>query len=171
MKICTICKELLPFQDFSKNKSHKKDGLSPQCRKCRKKIDFRYANTENGALGILYSAIRRKIRNPRYNDFSEEEKNRHRCYMTKEQFLKKWEEHKLRYGYKCALSEENIIFKRTNHKDSVKNDGVSVDRLNPEIGYTEDNIIFVSNRVNNMKGAVTKELCVAILKAYEERNW
>ena len=45
-----------------------------------------------------------------------------------------------------------------------------MDRLNPEIGYTKENIIFVSNKVNNMKNAVTKELCVAIVKAHEERG-
>ena len=171
MKICSICKELLPFQDFNKNKWHKKDGLSTYCKKCRKKVDFKYANTEKGALTVLYTSIARKIKNPRYINFSEQEKDRHRCHITKEQFLKKWAEHRLKYGYKCALSGEDIVFKRTSHKDSVKNNGVSVDRLNPKIGYTEDNIIFVSNKTNNLKGAVTKELCIAILKAYEERNW
>ena len=170
MKTCAICKKSLPLNDFDKNKWYKKDGLSTHCKKCRKEADLKYANTEKGALSVLYISMVRKIKNPRYINFSEEEKNRHRCHMTKEQFLKKWEDHKLKYGYKCALTGEEIIFKRTNHKDSVKNNGVSVDRLNPEIGYTEDNIIFVSNKTNNIKGPVTKELCIAILKAYEEKG-
>jgi hypothetical protein len=135
-----------------------------------KKSDFKYANTEKGALTVLYISIRKKIKNTRYINFTEEEKNRHRCHLTKEQFLKKWEEHVLKYGYNCALSGEEIVFKRTNHKDSVKSNAVSVDRLNPKIGYTEDNLIFVSSKINNMKGAVTKELCLAILKAHEEKG-
>ena len=170
MKKCSICKELLPFNDFFKNKWYKKDGLATHCKECNKKSDFRYANTEKGALTVLYISIRKKIKNTRYINFSEEEKDRHRCHITKEQFLKKWEEHVLKHGYNCALSGEEIVFKRTNHKDSVKSNAVSVDRLNPKIGYTEDNLIFVSSKINNMKGAVTKELCLAILKAHEEKG-
>ena len=170
MKKCSICKELLSFNDFNKNKWYKKDGLSTHCKECRKKADFKYGNTEKGSLSIIYLSIVRKIKNPRYINFSEEEKDKHRCYMTKEQFLKKWEQHVLKHGYKCALSGEEIVFKRTSHKDSVKSNAVSVDRLNPKIGYTEDNIIFVSSKINNMKGAVTKELCLAILKAHEEKG-
>ena len=170
MKKCSICKELLPFNDFFKNKWYKKDGLATHCKKCNKKSDFKYANTEKGALTVLYISIRKKIKNIRYINFTEEEKNRHRCHLTKEQFLKKWEEHVLKYGYKCAFSGEEIVFKRTSHKDSVKSNAVSVDRLNPKIGYTEDNLIFVSSKINNMKGAVTKELCLAILKAHEEKG-
>ena len=170
MKICSICKESLSFNDFFKNKWYKKDGLSAYCKKCSKKADLKYANTEKGALTVLYISIARKIKNIRYVNFSEEEKNKHRCHITKEQFLKKWEDHVLKHGYNCALSGEEIVFKRTSHKDSVKSNAVSVDRLNPKIGYTEDNLIFVSSKINNMKGAVTKELCLAILKAHEEKG-
>ena len=170
MKICSICKESLSFNDFFKNKWYKKDGLSAYCKKCSKKADLKYANTEKGALTVLYISIVRKIKNTRYVNFSEEEKNKHRCHITKEQFLKKWEDHVLKHGYNCALSGEEIVFKRTSHKDSVKSNAVSVDRLNPKIGYTEDNIRFVSSKINNMKGAVTKELCLAILKAHEEKG-
>jgi methionine salvage enolase-phosphatase E1 len=55
-------------------------------------------------------------------------------------------------------------------KETNKSNTVSVDRLDPNIGYTEENIIFVSNKVNQMKSAVTKELCIAIIKAYKERG-
>jgi methionine salvage enolase-phosphatase E1 len=55
-------------------------------------------------------------------------------------------------------------------KETNKSNTVSVDRLDPNIGYTEENIIFVSNKVNQMKNAVTKELCIAIIKAYKERG-
>ncbi len=170
MKKCSVCKKLLSLNNFFKNKWYVKDGLSTHCKKCSKKLVLKYANTEKGSLTVLYISMVKKIKNTRYANFSEEEKNKHRCYLTKEQFLKKWEEHVLKHGYKCALSGEEIIFKRTSHKDSVKSNTVSVDRLNPKIGYTEDNIIFVSSKINNMKGAVTKELCAAIIKAHEERG-
>lgn len=170
MKKCSICKKLLSFNNYFKNKWHIKDGLSGYCKKCSKKSVLKYANTEKGSLTVLYISMVKKIKNIRYINFSEKEKNKYRCYLTKEQFLKKWKEHVLKHGYKCALSGEKLIFKRTSHKDSVKSNAVSVDRLNPKIGYTENNIIFVSSKINNMKGAVTKELCAAIIRAHEERG-
>ena len=63
-----------------------------------------------------------------------------------------------------------MVLKVTNHSESNKSNTLSVDRLNPEVGYTEENIIFVSSKANQMKNAVTKDLCIAILKAYEERG-
>jgi hypothetical protein len=47
---------------------------------------------------------------------------------------------------------------------------VSVDRLDPNVGYTKENIIFISNEANKNKNAVTKELCEAILRVFKERN-
>ena len=69
------------------------------------------------------------------------------------------------------MTEEIIVHKTTTKELTNKSNSISVDRLNPEIGYTKENIIFVSNKVNNMKNAVTKELCIAIVRAHEERNW
>jgi methionine salvage enolase-phosphatase E1 len=47
---------------------------------------------------------------------------------------------------------------------------VSVDRLDPNIGYTEENIIFISNEANKLKNAVTKDLCIKILELYKEKG-
>ena len=91
--------------------------------------------------------------------------------MTKEEFFQLFEEHKKIYGYTCALTGEPIFHKTNSHKDSTKSNSISVDRLNPKIGYTKENIIFVSTKANNLKNAVTKELCIAILKEYEKRGW
>ena len=64
-----------------------------------------------------------------------------------------------------------IFYKTSSNSDSKTNNGISVDRLDPSIGYTLENIIFVANRTNQMKCNVTKDLCIAILKEYEKRNW
>jgi PP-loop superfamily ATP-utilizing enzyme len=170
MKTCRMCKKSLSIDNFAKREAAR-DSLASYCRNCKKEFDLKYASTEHGGLIILFISIRKKVRNRRYINFTEEEKNRHRCYLTKEQFLKKWNEHKEKFGFNCALSGEPMVFERNSRKNSTKSKAISVDRLNPEIGYTEDNIIFVSSKVNNLKGAVTKQLCVAILKAYEERGW
>jgi hypothetical protein len=165
--LCSGCKEDLSIEFFYKSSIKYK---RKKCKKCEKALQKKYVNTEKGFIMRLYLRMKNRKTQKRFKDCSEKQKNAHSCNLTKEQFFKKWEEHKLKYGYRCALSGEEIIHKTTNEDEKNKSNSISVDRLNPAIGYTEENIIFVSNKVNNMKNAVTKELCIAIVKAHEERG-
>ena len=169
MKQCTTCKGYFPLNLFYKRKD-RKGGLSVQCKKCESTATSKYGNTERGFLFRLYLRIKSRIKHKRFRDLPEKEKDKHRCYITREEFLDLWENHKLKYGYRCALLGDEIIHKTTTKEQTNKSNSISVDRLNPEIGYTKENIIFISNKANNMKNAVTKELCIAIVKAHEERG-
>jgi hypothetical protein len=169
-KQCSLCKKILTINDFYKNLT-KKDKLSSSCKNCVKSIGLKYNNTEKGYISNLYRYLKKREFDKRFENYPEEEKAKRRCYVTKEQFFTLWEEHKKRYGYTCALTRQTIFFKTSTYSDSKVNNGISVDRLNPNIGYTLENIVFVANRTNQMKCNVTKELCIGILKAYEERNW
>jgi hypothetical protein len=160
---------MFPLNLFYKRKD-RIGGLSVQCKKCEAVATSKYSNTERGFLIRIYLRINSRTKHKRFINLSEKEKDKHRCYMTKEEFFMLWEEHKLKYGYNCALSGKKIVHKTTNRKETNKSNSISVDRLNPKIGYTKENTIFVSNKVNNMKNAVTKELCIAIVKAYEEKG-
>jgi len=170
MKKCTMCKKILKLNWFNKKRASR-DGYRSSCKTCNKKTSVLYFNTERGYLTNIYNSIKQKVYKVRYNNFSEKEKDKYRCHMTKEQFFQLFEDHKKIFGYTCALSGEPIVHKTTSHKDSNKSNSVSVDRLDPRLGYTAENIIFVSSKVNNNKNAVTKELCIAILKEYEKRGW
>lgn len=168
-KQCNSCKKILIISNFSKD-STKKDTFRTQCKDCTKITCFKYSNTEYGYLSNLFRYLKQREFHKRYKYSSDEEKSKRRCYVTKEQFFTLWEEHKKRYGYTCSLTRQTIFHKTSNNSDSKTNNGISVDRLDPSIGYKLENIIFVSNRTNQMKCNVTKELCVAILKAYEEKG-
>lgn len=170
MKRCTVCKKVLKLSCFHKKRSSR-DGYRSSCKTCNRKTAVLYFNTERGYLTNIYNSIKQKVNKARYNNFSEEQKDKYRCHMTKEEFFKLFEEHKKIYGYTCALTGEPIFHKTTDHKNSTKSNSISVDRLDPKIGYTKENIIFVSTKANNLKNAVTKELCIAILKEYEKRGW
>lgn len=174
-KTCTVCKTV--YENIEKNfNKHKvtKDGYSTFCKKCKKVKDNAYANTETGYLTNIYNSMTKKHRNERYRGLSEREKDPHRCYITKEEFFQLWEEHKKQFGYRCRLTGIKMVLQRA--QDSKKrrfhgySNAMSVDRLDPRIGYTKDNIIFISNEANKMKSAVTKQLCVSILKLYEEKG-
>lgn len=169
MKTCSRCKLSLELKNFSKNKSTK-SGIHSWCKKCVIEYSDIYSNTEHGYLNNLYGYLRRREFQKRYINYPEYEKARRRCYITKEEFFNLWNEHKKKHGYTCALTGESIVFKTSSPTESKTNNGVSVDRLNPKIGYTLENTIFVSNRTNQMKCNVTKELCAAIIRAHEERG-
>lgn len=151
-----------------------KDGLKGQCRKCNSEVNDIYTNTEHGFMINLYNNLFKKVRSPRYRNMSEKEKDKHRCYITKEDFFRLWDEHKKQFGYRCRLTNIKMVCQRAKGRKGANylgySNAVSVDRLDPNIGYTEENIIFISNEANKLKNAVTKDLCIKILELYKEKG-
>jgi len=151
-----------------------KSGFKTYCKECCKKIRYIYQNTEHGFMVNMFNTIKKKTNAARYKNLPEVEKNRFRCHVTWEEFIELWENHKKIRGSHCHLTGVEIITKRSDGKKGVKHlgytNGVSVDRLDPNKGYTKDNIIFISNEANKLKNAVTKELCIKILELYKEKG-
>ena len=174
-KTCTKCKTVYKDikNNFNKGKNFK-DGFVYECKKCKKERDFEYANTENGYLTNTYVNISKRHRDKRYKYLSDKEKKPHKCYMTKKEFFELWEEHKKKFGYNCRLTGVKMVLQRAQDAKKRKytgySNGMSVDRLDPTKSYTKENIIFVTNETNKMKGAVTKNLCIKILELYKEKN-
>ena len=176
MKFCKTCKIKKPITEFSIHKGTI-DGKRADCKECLKIWREVYGNTEYVFISNMFenvrsSAKRHKDRNLFGKNLKGEEKEKYKCNMKREEFHALWEEHKKRFGYCCRLTGEKIICKRAKQGNSFSGyiNSVSADRLNPEKGYTKENIIFISNDVNKMKGAVTKELCEKILEIYKEKN-
>ena len=169
MKICTTCNQKKELKHFYK-KNSSSDGYDSGCKICRQvKVD-NWRSAEKGFIRNLYSSMKKRINSGRYKDSSEEIKKKHTVYLTIEEFEDLWKQHKEKYGYKCLLTGVKMTHLPSKENMSISNN-VSVDRLNPNIGYTKENIIFVSANVNHKKNAITKELCHAIVKQYEERGW
>ena len=173
-KQCTFCKTI--YNDIENNfykRKASKNGYSYHCKECKKKSDIKYANTEHGYLTNTYISINKRHTDRRYKGLSDKEKEPHKCYMTKKEFFELWEEHKKKFGYNCRLTGVKMVLQRA--QDAKKrrfmgySNAMSVDRLDPTKSYTKDNIIFVTNEANKMKGAVTKDLCIKILELYKEK--
>lgn len=174
-KKCTKCGfETNEPQKYFFKRSAAKDGFGPQCKKCNEKISDIYLNTERGFMIAMYNTMKKKVRSIRYRNLSDKEKEKHRCHITKDEFFELWENHKKKFGYRCRLTGVKIVCQRARGKIGAAflgySNGVSADRLDPSIGYTKDNIIFISNEANKLKNAVTKELCIKILELYKEKN-
>jgi len=169
MKTCTKCKKQKQLKQFNKSKASF-DGYEYACKSCRNIQVKNWHSTEKGYIRTLYSTMNKRISSKRYKDSSEEIKKKHTLYLTMEEFEDLWKQHKEKYGLKCLLT--GIKMTHVPSKENMSNsNNISTDRLNPNIGYTKENIIFVSANVNHKKGAVTKKICEAILKQYEERGW
>ena len=126
--------------------------------------------TEKGFISRLYTSCKRRAKERQSEDPSIEDFN-----LSKEDFLNIWEEHKAKYGLTCGYTGETILMQRNiARKDGVINKPpenlLSVDRLDPEIGYTKKNIVFCSWAFNARKKNAKIKDCYLIIKKHEERN-
>ena len=169
MKTCTKCKKQKQLKQFNKLKTSF-DGYEYACKSCRNIQVKNWHSTEKGYIRTLYSTMKKRINSERFINSSEEIKKKHTLYLTMEEFEDLWKQHKEKYGLRCSLTKVKMTHSPSKENMSTSNN-ISVDRLNPNIGYTKENIIFVSANVNHKKNAVTKKICEAILKQYEERGW
>jgi hypothetical protein len=178
-KTCSGCKKI--FEDIEKNfwkHDSTKDKFQHECINCCKQRRKFYLKTEKGFLKTMYLNIKHKLKGKRYKNYSEEQKEKHLCKLSEEEFLNLWEEHKKQFGYRCRLTGVEMIcqssdllnFKRAAGNINGYPNALSVDRLDPNKCYDKDNTIFVTNKVNKMKGSVTKELCLKILELYKEKG-
>lgn len=151
MKTCTKCsvpKTLSCFGKCSKNK----DGLKEVCKECRKLEARQYFKTKDKQRHSL-ETIRGRAKKMglafdlEYDDLNPPEK----CPV---------------FGYileRTAYSE-----KKNNHLSP------SVDRIDPNKGYTKDNIQIISNLANVMKHDATPEQLVMfatwVLNTYKEKQ-
>ena len=169
MKICTTCNQQKEFKEFNRSKAFF-DGYEYACKSCRNIQVNIWRKKEEKFIRNLYSNMKKRTVSGRHKNASEEIKKKHTVYLTIEEFEDLWKQHKEKHGYKCLLT--GVKMTHAPFKENRKiNNNISADRLDPNIGYTKENIIFVSANVNIRKNAITKELCHAILKQYEERGW
>jgi Thiamine biosynthesis protein (ThiI) len=169
MKICTACNQQKEFKEFNRSKASP-DGYEYACKSCRLiKVNI-WRKQEEGFIRNLYSSMKKRTTSGVHKNAPEEIKKKHRVYLTIKEFEDLWKQHKEKYGYKCSLTGVEMTHVPSKKGMNISNN-ISADRLDPNIGYTKENIIFISANINTKKNAVTKELCHAILKQYEERGW
>ena len=163
MKVCCTCKIEKPFVDFSKDIS-KKSKLRAQCRICDGIRKLKRINTEDGFLKTIYGNMiaRKEASDKGLNRGKVQEVN-----FTLAELMKKWEEHKKKYGQNCIYTEKPLFYKRD--KSQIRGNQISIDRLDNNKPYTIDNIVFCSSYANWVKGQVTIDMCKKILEIYNEK--
>ena len=179
-KKCPRCGEVKPLTLFAKDKSYK-DGHHCYCKKCKNEGNTKRRNTERGYLKVRYDCMRgREFRKARWGRKS-------KCYFTFDELLTAFEKHKSIYGMKSAwgpgpdhLEEHLPITMIQDGKGQLGKVGaikgskmrvnnLSVDRLDPNLDYTLQNLIFIRNDENSRKKNTTYEDCKIQIKLHEER--
>jgi hypothetical protein len=175
-KQCKRCKVVYedPEKGFRPNKTTS-DRLQHWCIICSEKYRKEYSNTEYGYLKNMYNHMRNRLKTAEKKGLNEIEKQRYICHITWEEFRELWEEHKKQFGLRCRLTGIKMVLEQSSKKECGAltrgySNGMSVDRLDPNKGYTKENIIFICNEINKIKSGITKELCIKILEIMKERN-
>lgn len=147
MKVCSHCRKELPLADFTKH-SKNKDGLQGGCRECNKKASKEW--NANNKTSLIIKRLKERAAN-RGLDFD----------LVVEDVV---------VPEKCPVFGFDL---QRNHKIPKRN-SPSVDRIDPNKGYTKDNIQILSNLANAMKQDATPEELVQfaewVLKTYKKEN-
>ena len=131
-----------------------------------------YLNTEAGFIISKYHDMKKSCKRKQAREINADKKIE---LLSQEEFLELWTQHKAKQGITCGYTGEPLLMQRkTPRKDGVKHKTpknlLSVDCLDPEIGYTKQNIVFCSWGFNDRKNAVKIKDCYLIIKMHEERN-
>jgi predicted double-glycine peptidase len=121
-----------------------------------------------------YDGIFNREKNKKNNNNYVKSENIYKCYFTREEFLKTWENHKKIYGgLICAITGEPMTHIGLNPKNKKKYsrnwNNISIDKLDPDKPYTLENIIFVTWKINKAKNDLPIKYLKRILELYNQR--
>ena len=167
-KCCTKCKQYLPFGEFSVNNS-KPDRLSIYCKSCDKDIQeakrSKYPEKQL-EYGRKYQAKRREDFNYRLKMLINASKQR--AVQTNIEHTLTLEELISIYPKdgNCPVFGTKLEFGNAGFRDNSP----SIDKIDPKLGYTIDNVQILSWRANRLKVDASieeLELLLAFMKQGE----
>jgi len=149
MKKCCVCKNKKEVCEFPKNRSSF-DGYGKICKDC-------FANMPSVKKG--YTKKSESIKNDIKKYFIHKASRLKNCVRTRRKNLHcdvdgafLLELYKNQNGT-CFYSGIEIF----HNKDTFEYDSISVDRKDPNLGYTKDNIVLCAFGINSMKGNLNEE--------------
>jgi len=170
-KKCTTCGEVKSLTDYYEEKRRKTPRSA--CKDCFYKKAVEYVNTERGYLNIKYQMMTRKR-----TDLEKRRTNKR--FFTFDELLAAWEKHKSIYGMRSAWGpgpdhlEQHLpitmVFPKNSDKKAKRiRSNLSIDRLDNNLDYTIQNIIFIRGDENVRKRDTTYNDCLFQIRLHEER--
>ena len=144
-------------------------------KKMKPSWDQRYARSEKGFFMAMWNSLKKRCNKNSY--YHKYHKNRilqiNNGVRGRDHLLELWEKQKkLLGGPYCIYTGIKLTTERNNGKGYVgrTNTNISIDRIDPNLPYQEDNIVFCSWEFNGRKAGVTIDDCKKILKVHEEHR-
>jgi hypothetical protein len=133
-----------------------------------------YRQSEKGFFQEMWDNIKRGCnKDSAYHKYNNRIVKINNGIRGRDHLLELWEKQKkLLGGAYCIYTGIDLTTKKSNgqgHGDKTKTN-ISIDRIDPNLPYQEDNIVFCSWEFNERKGAVSPEDCKKILKVHEDRH-
>lgn len=141
-RVCNRCHALKPLTDFYKRRSGS-ERRQTFCKLCKQqqKNERRKLSPRTAFHTLIANAKRRETD----------------CHVTVDDLLIMWgEQHGL-----CALSGLQMT-----HGIGLRPTSVSVDRLNPDIGYVKGNIRLVCVALNSLRGPWSDQEAISVALAF-----
>lgn len=153
MKFCPACKQHKDQSLFAKNKVAE-DGLYSSCKECDNKRNAKQKSELVPFVKKMYNKIKNKdaqIKRLNKKQSEQLEPGRHECRITWEEFLNKFMDQYRAIGLTCPIKG----FEMTHfHGKGKLPTNISVDRLDNDLPYTYENIIFMSLMANRAKSSL-----------------
>ena len=148
--------------------------MSFRFKRDKEKWDEKWLNTEEGFFSELWNNIKKRC-SPEY--MKKNKPNRkvkvNNGIRDKYHLLEMWEsQKKLLGGPYCIYTGVKLTTVRHRGKGftGYTKTNISIDRIDPNLPYQEDNIVFCSWEFNDTKGSVSPSDCELILKVYKENH-
>lgn len=163
MYTCSKCKTLLPAESFSYYQSRTR-GLRrrSRCKECeiQRHRDYASANrlhkrevsaaSRARKLALGGDVALRIVMNQRLGGYKRTSRQENIPFALTADYLIKLFHHQ---GGRCYYTNEELLY---NHQLGFQQqNSLSLDRLNPDEGYVEGNVVFCTNFANTAKGAKT----------------
>ena len=138
--------------------------------------DEQWLRTEKGFFSEIWNTMKKRCSPEHMKKYAPNRKVQvNNGIRGKYHLLEMWEKQKrLLGGPYCIYTGVELTTIRFRGRGHSGHGGtktnISMDRIDPNLPYQEDNIVFCSWEFNATKGAVSPEDCKKILKVYKERH-
>lgn len=158
--LCHLCGEYFDPSEFGYHANKFRNNKDSRCRKCR------LLQTKRRINNLDQKEALRQILQARFLGAKERSKRLNIPFDITKDFLQYlWDKQK---GL-CAISNIPMTYSRNNGRTSTN---VSIDQINPHLGYTKDNVQLVCMAVNQMKNDLSiEELCMFCESILNARKW
>lgn len=153
-KKCFKCKTFKPVEDFSKNRSTF-DGYQKACKECFSNYDSVQKGYKKKSA-LLKSDLKTYLRN-KTSSLERKCREKNLYFDLDKEFIYNLY---LKQEGRCYYTGENIVHNTGCHQY----DSISIDRLDPNKGYTKNNVVLSLFAINSFKGMMNEKEFKEFLK-------